>query len=178
MGITWDSGGPQKSQVGGHLGREQGDQRMRGGEVQEEEVRRLGAQATRGTRIQAEGLGFPPLIPFSASFIMDPAASRVPSTHSVLMLGLGRRRQTHTSFRTIVSGQCYHSCPLHLGLRADFMPSTGQNPSCALSPRLGGWLEANLASSSLRWEGLCFHSPAKICPSPASITSLSHRGAR
>lgn len=139
---------------------------------------RLGAQATRRTRIQAEGLGFHPLIPFSASFIMDPTASKVPSTHSVLMLGLGRQRQTHTSFRTVVSGRCYHSCPLHLGLRADFMPITGQNPSCALSPGLGGWLEANLAFGSLRWEGLCFHSPAKICPSPASITSLSHRGAR
>ena len=151
---------------------------MRGGEVQEEEMGRLGAQATRRTRIQAEGLGFHPLIPFSASFIMDPAASKVPSTHSVLMLGLGRQRQTHTSFRTVVSGRCYHSCPLHLGLRADFMPVTGQNPSCALSPGLGGWLEANLAFGSSQWEGLCFHSPAKICPSPASITSLSHRGAR
>lgn len=139
---------------------------------------RLGAPATRRTRIQAEGLGFHPLIPFSASFIMDPAASKVPSTHSVLMLGLGRQRQTHTSFRTVVSGRCYHSCPLHLSLRADFMPITGQNPSCALSPGLGGWLEANLAFGSLRWEGLCFHSPAKICPSPASITSFSHRGAR
>lgn len=32
--------------------------RMRGGEVQEEEVGRLEAQATRGTRIQAEELGF------------------------------------------------------------------------------------------------------------------------
>lgn len=77
---------------------------MRGEEVQEEEVGRLGAQATRGTRIQAEGLGFHPLIPLATSFIMDPAASKVPSIHSVLMLGLGRRRQTHTSFRTVVSG--------------------------------------------------------------------------
>lgn len=51
--------------------------RMKGGEVQEEEVGRLGAQATRGTGIQAEGLGFHFLIPFSASFIMDPATSKV-----------------------------------------------------------------------------------------------------
>ena len=108
--------------------------RMRGGEVQEEEVGRLEAQATRGTRIQAEELGFHFLIPFSASFIMDPATSKVPSTHSALMLGLGGWRQTHTTFRTVVSGRCCHSCPLHLGLWADFVPSTGQNPSCALSP--------------------------------------------
>lgn len=33
-----------------------------------------------------------------------------------------------------MSGQCCHSCPLHLGLRADLVPGTGQNPSCALSP--------------------------------------------